>query len=307
MHFEHPRARSHSHDNLMSTHCGAVPRHALAPFRNRDVSLASDCWGDVALTDDKLIHDDGFIHAVIEDVPCRAHGCCSLPYALRPYSLDMQSLWNFFGQSEYKFLVDMHSMDPEYILDVGGIGMSAIWLSLLYPNARVIRMDPNPDNFAIGLYNSRFFPNITQVNLGLWDKQTTLQMCERPGWKTLAFFTREADDPPCEIAVPGGEVSVALLANVMKAFNIPSFDIIKMDIEGAELQVFKEESMKDIVAKTTVFAIELHERYVANSEAAVRDVFAGLPFQEFWDDENTIWVSKDFMMRHGCSASLAAV
>lgn len=100
---------------------------------------------------------------------------------------------------------------------------------------------------------------------------------------------------------------MALLANVMKAFNIPTFDIIKMDIEGAKLQVFKEESMKDIVAKTTVFAIELHERYVANSEAAVRDVFAGLPFQEFWDDENTIWVSKDFMMRHGCSASLAAV
>ena len=218
----------------------------------------------------------------------------------------MQSLWNFFGQSEYKFLVDMHRLEPEYILDVGGVGMSAIWLSLLFPSARILRMDPNPDNFAVGLYNSRFFPNITQVNLGLWDKQTTLQMCERPGWKTMAFYTREADDPPCEIPVSGGGVSVALLENVMKAFNIPHFDIIKMDIEGAELQVFQVESMKDIVARSTVFAIELHERYVAHSEAAVRDVFAELPFQEFWDDENTVWVSQAFMNLHGCSASLAA-
>lgn len=306
VHFEHPRARSHSHDELMSAHLGAIPRHALTPLRSRDSGLGNDCWSDAALTDDRLIHDDGFVHVVIEDVPCQAHGCCSLPYALRPNSLDMQSLWNFFGQSEYKFMVDMQSVDPVYILDVGGIGMSAIWLSLLYPNAKIIRMDPNPDNFATGLYNSRFFPNITQINLGLWNKQTTLQMCERPGWKTLAFFTREADDPPCEIPVPGVEVGVGLLSNIMKTFNIPSFDIIKMDIEGAELQVFEEETIKGIVANSTVFAIELHERYVANSEAAVRDVFADLPFQEFWDDENTVWVSKAFMQLHGCSASLAA-
>lgn len=55
------------------------------------------------------------------------------------------------GQSEYKFLVDMQDMNPEYILDVGGVGMSAIWLSLLFPAARILRMDPNPDNFAVGL------------------------------------------------------------------------------------------------------------------------------------------------------------
>ena len=289
----------------MAAHFGAVPPHALAPMRNRD--NRDDCWGDSVLADAGLVHDDGFIHAVIENVPCRAHGCCSLPYALRPNSLDLQSLWNFFGQSEYKFLVDMQGVRPKYILDVGGVGMSAVWLSLLFPDARIIRMDPSQDNFAAGLYNARFFPNITQVNLGLWDKQTTLQMCERPGWKTMAFYTREADDPPCEMPVEGPGVGVALLANVMKAFNIPHFDIIKMDIEGAELQVFREKSMKGIVANCTVFAIELHERYVAHSEAAVKDVFGELPFEQFWDDENTVWISKAFMKKHGCFANIANV
>ena len=305
VHFEPPRARSHSHGNVMAAHFGAVPPHALAPLRNRDIS--DDCWSDSVLADARLVHDDGFVHAVIEQVPCRVHGCCSLPYSLRPNSLDLQSLWNFFGQSEYKFLVNMQSVRLKYILDVGGIGMSAIWLSLLFPDARIIRMNPSPDNFAVGLYNARFFPNITQVNLGLWDKQTTLQMCERPDWKTMAFYTREADDPPCEMPVPVAEVQVALLANVMKTFNIPHFDIIKMDIEGAELQVFREESMRGIVVKCTVFAIELHERYVAHSEAAVRDVFGDLPFEQFWDDENTVWVSKAFMKEHGCFADVASV
>lgn len=300
VHFEHPHGRSASHDELMSVWSGNLPQKAIAPRLLRSTLQMDDCWADSILEDDRLIADDGYIHILIKDVPCRAHGCCTLPYALRPHSLDMQSLHNFFGLSEYKFLVDMHDLKPRWILDVGGIGMSAVWLSLLYPEAKILRMDPSPDNFAIGLYNSRFFPNITQVNLGLWDKQATLQFCERPGWKTLAYFCREVGDPPCEIPL-SGEVDVALLSNVMKAYNIPAFDIIKMDIEGAELQVFREESTKDIMAAATVFVIELHERFVAGSDAAVMGLFKELPFTEFFDDENNIWIRNDFLKKHGCA------
>jgi len=55
--------------------------------------------------------------------------------------------------------------------------MSAIWLSLLYPEAIIYRLEPNPSNFEIGVINALNMPNIRQFNVGLWNKNTLLQMC----------------------------------------------------------------------------------------------------------------------------------
>jgi hypothetical protein len=94
------------------------------------------------------------------------------------------------------------TFDPEYILDAGGVGMAPVFFALLYPRATILRLDPNPSNFHIGLLNSLRLPNIKQVNLGLWDKETTLQMCDNvdiewgPDWpfegsQQQAYFSRE--------------------------------------------------------------------------------------------------------------------
>ena len=63
------------------------------------------------------------------------------------------------------------------ILDVGGVGMSAVWLALLYPDAIIYRLEPNPSNFEIGVINSINMPNIRQFNIGLWNNNTIVQMC----------------------------------------------------------------------------------------------------------------------------------
>ena len=286
---------------------GMLPHRAAAPVFQRlsPVGIAgTDCWDNERLNDPDLIDDDGFIHVVIPQIPCRMWHCCTLPYALRPHTLDMISLKNFFGSSEYKFLVDMHDMHPRYILDAGGVGMSAVWLSMLYPSATIIRLDPNPSNFAAGVENSKLFSNITQVNLGLWDRQASLQMCERAGAPqdliaTTNFYTRDVNDPPCDIEIPG-RINVALLSNVMRTYNVPKFDIIKIDIEGAESRLFKDASLKDIIAASKIVVIELHERFVPGCEAAVNGVMGSLPFAKFHDDENDIWIKHAYMRSHKC-------
>lgn len=69
-------------------------------------------------------------------------------------------------------------VEHRYILDAGGVGMSAVWLALLFPEATILRLEPHPDNFNAGVINSVNLPNIKQVNLGLWPKSTAMQMCD---------------------------------------------------------------------------------------------------------------------------------
>ncbi len=170
---------------------------------------------------------------------------------------------NLFVKGEYRILLDLQGLKPKHILDVGGVGMSAIWLSLLYRDAVIYRLDPHPDNFSAGAYNGWGIGKFRQVNIGLWDKTTVLQMCDRTdknwgtGWpfadsQQQAWYAREPEDPPCaKVAV--GKVHVTTLSKIMDMYSIPSFDIIKADMEGAELQVFRHHDTIAIRKQVSVF------------------------------------------------------
>ncbi|GAQ89755.1 hypothetical protein KFL_005580070 [Klebsormidium nitens] len=244
---------------------------------------------------------DGFLHVLVGKFPCAEHGLCALPWLIRPNSTDMRSLWNHFLENEYGLLLDAQNFDPEYILDAGGVGMAPVFFALLYPQATILRLDPHPSNFHVGLLNSLRLPNIKQVNLGLWDKETTLQMCDNvdiewgPDWpfegsQQQAYFSREPSDPPCKkVAVDG--IHVARLSSIMQTYNIPRFDLMKVDIEGAEFRAFKEPSMKRILSETTLFLAELHDWVIPGAVKSVRDAFRAVGgFTHFAYDENDAWI-----------------
>ncbi len=247
---------------------------------------------------------------MITKVPCTAWGCCALPYEIRTNSTDLLSAINFFVKGEYRILLDLQGLKPKHILDVGGVGMSAIWLALLYPDAVIYRLDPHPDNFLAGAYNGWGVSNVRQVNIGLWDKTTVLQMCDRTdinwgtGWpfagsQQQAWYAREPEDPPCaKVAVDG--VHVTTLSKIMDMYSIPSFDIIKADMEGAELQVFRHHDTIAIMKQVSVFIGELHNRFVPGSGDKVVEMFEKLGgYRYFHDDENDVWISNK-IFQAGC-------
>jgi len=249
----------------------------------------------------------GLSTVLVAEVPCATHGCCSTSVAIRPNSTDLISLRNFFVWSEYKFLLDI-SIHPKIILDVGGVGMSAIWLSLLYPEAIIYRLEPNPSNFEIGVINALNMPNIRQFNVGLWNKNTLLQMCNMvtDDWggdwpfkdehgndnsQQQAFFTKDKADGECE-SKAAESINVVLLSDFMHLMSIDRFDIIKMDIESAEQQVFSgDPGIKKIVQETKIFVAETHERFTPESAAPMRELFINdLGHRQFLDDENEIFL-----------------
>eukprot|EP00897_Mesotaenium_endlicherianum_P004030 jgi/Mesen1/3655/ME000200S02731 len=242
---------------------------------------------------------DGQIHVLFGKLPCARYGCCALPWMLRPNSTDLLSAKAHFLKNEYGMLIDL-PFNPEYILDAGGVGMAPVFFALVWPEAKILRVEPHITNFEAGYRNSMRHETVKQHNMGLWDKAIELQMCSNvhvywgPDWpfnssQEQAFFTREPTDPPCE-QLALDSMRVSRLEDVMRANNFPRFDLIKMDIEGAEVQVFREPGMKRILANTQVFIGELHT-WVPGAHETVHRAFAEIGgFLHFHFDENDVWI-----------------
>ncbi|GJP34378.1 hypothetical protein CLOM_g18826 [Closterium sp. NIES-68] len=120
---------------------------------------------------------DGLLHALVDQFPCAAHGCCAVHWRLRPNSTDLLSLGNHFVRFEYSALLKI-PIEPEYILDAGGTGMAALAFALLYPRALVVRVEPEAENFRVGVVNSARVGNIVHVRAALWDRIAPLSLCE---------------------------------------------------------------------------------------------------------------------------------
>ena len=109
------------------------------------------------------------------------------------------------------------------------------------------------------------------------------------------FFAKEISHGPCE-SQAAESINVVLLSEFMRLMSIPSFDLIKMDIESAEKQVFSgDPGIQAIMEKTKVFVAETHERFTPGSSAPMFEMFEKLGFLHYLDDENDIFLHPDLM------------
>lgn len=82
------------------------------------------------------------------------------------------------GRKEYD--IDLGNRDIEYIIDAGAnIGLFALLYAEKYPNAKIICIEPDDDNFRVLSMNIAHNKNIIAINQGLWSKKTYLQVIDR--------------------------------------------------------------------------------------------------------------------------------
>lgn len=128
------------------------------------------------------------------------------------------------------------------VLDIGGCyGEYSLFASALVgPTGRVIMVEPDPHNIekAKTLFALNGNPqNITIVEAGMWDSPGFLEFDVGLGPQTtvsaihdrLSFATPE---PPTKT-----KVRVHSLRSLIDELNLDRLDLIKMDVEGAELQI----------------------------------------------------------------------
>lgn len=69
------------------------------------------------------------------------------------------------------------------------------------------------------------------------------------------------------------------------------FDILKVDIEGAEATVFQDPQLLAMLPEVPLVSIEVHDRYQADASKVVADAFSQLDFNESRSGEYTVFTN----------------
>jgi len=143
---------------------------------------------------------------------------------------------------------------PKTIVDAGAnIGLSAIFFANKYPDATIIAVEPESSNFQLLQKNVSPYPQIKTLQAALWKENRQINLID-PDNGHHGFQTVEGNTNGC---AQSGLVQALTVDAVMSSMGLNSVDLLKIDIEGAEKEVF-ENSVKWI-GKVEMIMAELHD------------------------------------------------
>jgi FkbM family methyltransferase len=170
------------------------------------------------------------------------------PFDVRLGTSDLRVLEQVFARQEYSL---PKSVQPRTIIDAGAnIGCATTFFANRYPDARIIAIEPDASNFEVLQANCAGFTNVTPVAAALWSHPATLTFVN-PHCGKWAFSMKERDND-------GASVRGVTIPQLIEEFSLDRIDVLKIDIEGGEKEVFSASDLSwlDIVG---TIAIELHD------------------------------------------------
>lgn len=156
-----------------------------------------------------------------------------------------------FMTNEYSFKT---SAKEPVIIDCGAnIGMSVLYFKKLYPNSKIIAFEANPHAFELLEKNIKDnnIKNVETHNIALFDKQTEISFFIGDNIGTLLGSIKKERGGNSELSVKAEKLSDFLK-------NIDSVDLIKMDVEGAEVNIISDLFDSKSLSKANEYIIEYH-------------------------------------------------
>jgi FkbM family methyltransferase len=203
------------------------------------------------------------------------------PIWLRPNSSDIETFLQVFADGQYDFarFPQQQRVWDEYraalkrgqvplIVDCGAnIGLSAVWFANLFPDARIVAIEPAADNVELMKRNLAAYPNTEILLGGVWDRHTALSIVDRdvlPWAYRVDQCESETDGVPSHtIAEIAGERPIL---------------VMKIDIEGSEAALFR--SNTDWLDRTGLLIIELHDEKLPGRKTS-RSFFQRIVKEDF--------------------------
>jgi len=195
-----------------------------------------------------------------------------------------------FENEIYKFKTDS---ETPLIIDGGAnIGLSIIYLKTLYPNAKIIAFEPDEKVFQTLQRNLQSFDvsNVELYQAALWSANTS-----------LSFVAEGSDSGRLGNAEKAESITVE--ARRLKEFLAQKVDFLKLDIEGAELEVLEDcvDELKNVanlfveyhsfveqpqkidrlfnILLTAGFRVNAHPCNTGKSPLCERNIYLGMDFQ----------------------------
>ena len=174
-------------------------------------------------------------------------------FQFRACSSDPYTIRQVFVCREHDDL--LHLDDVKLIVDCGAnIGCASVRFLSHYPQAQVIAIEPDPKNFAMLQSNlAPYGKRATALRAAVWNEDHQVVNCSRGtyadglDWATTVSLAKDG----------GGDTPTVSLDRLLAESGFPTIDILKIDIEGAELPLF-DDHCHDWLSRTRNLCIELH-------------------------------------------------
>jgi FkbM family methyltransferase len=158
------------------------------------------------------------------------------------------------------------------IVDAGAnIGIETLRFRHFHPHARIVAIEPDSGNFSILQRNTRADGKIELLHGGLWSHKCRLHII--PGESAEGFRAEEASGEP-----QPGDVEAVSIPSIMESFGLDEIDILKLDIEGAEYQVFTAADVESWIRRVKVLIFECPDADRPGTTQAIFQKLAGLDF-----------------------------
>jgi FkbM family methyltransferase len=205
------------------------------------------------------------------------------PFRLRPQRADGISFREIFLRRLYDLSLPQ-TIQPKVIIDGGAnIGMTSIFFANRYPNARIISVEPDENNFTVLADNVRPYPQITPVKSAIWHKKEQIHVVDK-GYGDRGFMI--------EKNAPGTTVLEAMsLPDLLQAHGITQIDILKLDIEGSEKEVFSQ-NYESWLPYTRCLIIELHDRMKPGCSQTVFKALLAYDFSLSIQGDNLLFINE---------------
>ena len=212
-----------------------------------------------------------------------------LPFYLRVPSSDVPTFEQIFVRQDYAFNI---RTAPAIIVDAGAnIGLASLYFANRFPSSRIIAIEPERRNFELLSKNVAGYANITPVHGALWHENKVIDLVD-PDLGEWGFMTQAADSVDERLGDSLHEVQGMTVDTIMREHGIERIDILKIDIEGAEREVFRDPS--SWLGKVDALIVELHERMKSGCNRAFYNSTSG--FDDEWFQGENVYLTR----RQGC-------
>lgn len=199
---------------------------------------------------------------------------------LRLKTTDMSAYSEILLRGLYDFELPF---TPKTVVDAGAnIGMASIYFAHRYPEAKIVAIEAEGANFDMLAKNVRPYSQITPVHAALWNRDGEISVTtpnpDTGAFGEWGFVTHDG---------PGSKVRAITMPTLMKEMQIPSIDLLKMDIEGAEKEVFESCNWVD---NMRCMMIELHDRHKPGCSEAVHSACAGFSVSQ--REDTTVYLKE---------------
>ncbi|MFN0027609.1 MAG: FkbM family methyltransferase [Acidimicrobiales bacterium] len=171
---------------------------------------------------------------------------------------DLDTLLHVWRERCYELPTDAmpNDVEPRWIIDAGAnVGYATRWLAETYPSATVIAIEPDRANVEILRRNVDGLRNVTVLEAALATEVGEIELFDvgEGPWSYRVGAAGEGAGRTVR------QVPCVSIGSLMAQYGMDRIDYLKVDIEGAELELFS--AAEDWIDKVDAVVVELHDRF----------------------------------------------